>query len=139
MYLLISQEKKVMARVTRTRRKMANTTGAPSSSGSLLSIPSTTPYTTSTSATYSTEGFIFNYSGLASQEGYSFNDLNYTELFVDVLNSTEAGYITERLNITIPSSGSYCDEWESAQHKLFQVKFTPFPPKTKYKQSLKSI
>ncbi|XP_033227883.1 blood vessel epicardial substance-like [Belonocnema kinseyi] len=110
-----------MARVTRTRRKMANTTGAPSSSGSLLSTPSTTPFTTSTSATYSTQGFIFNYSGLASQEGYSLNEVNYTQLFVDILNSSETGNFTERLNITILSSGSYCDEWESAQHKLFQA------------------
>lgn len=110
-----------MARTTRTRRKMANTTGSPSSTGSLLSTPSTTPFTTSTTATYSTEGYIFNYSGLASQDGYLLNDMNYTELWVDVWNSTEASNITERLNVTILSAESYCDEWESAQHKLFQV------------------
>ncbi|XP_043467744.1 blood vessel epicardial substance-like isoform X2 [Leptopilina heterotoma] len=110
-----------MARTTRTRRKMANTTGSPTSTGSLLSTPSTIPFTNSTSATYSTEGYIFNYSGLASQEGYLLNDLNYTELWVDVWNSTEASNITERLNVTILSTESYCDEWESAQHKLFQA------------------
>lgn len=49
-------------------------------------------------------------------------DLNYTELWVDVWNSTEASNVTERLNNTVlPSGGAYCDEWEAAQHKLFQV------------------
>ena len=122
-----------MARTTRTRRKMANTTGAPSSTGSLLSTPSTTPFTTSTSATYSTEGYIYNYTGLASQENYTLNDLNYTELWVDAWNSTEACNFTERLNVTILSTGNYCDEWEAAQHKLFQVKSNKVEQKSNHK------
>lgn len=116
------QWKKVMARTTRSRRKMANTTDAPSAASSLLSSTTTTPFTGPTSTTYSTEGYTFNYSGLPSLGGYSFEDLNYTELWVDVWNSTEASNATERLNTTVLSSGGgYCDEWEAAQHKLFQV------------------
>lgn len=43
---------------------------------------------------------------------------------MDVWNSTEASNATERLNTTVLSSGGgYCDEWEAAQHKLFQVSF----------------
>lgn len=111
-----------MARTTRSRRKMANTTDAPSPASSLLSSTTTTPFTGPTSTTYSTEGYTFNYSGLPSLGGYSFEDLNYTELWVDVWNSTEASNATERLNATVLSSGGgYCDEWEAAQHKLFQV------------------
>lgn len=112
-----------MARTTRSRRKMANTTDAPSPASSLLSSTTTTPFTGPTSTTYSTEGYTFNYSGLPSLGGYSFEDLNYTELWVDVWNSTEASNATERLNTTVLSSGGgYCDEWEAAQHKLFQVR-----------------
>lgn len=124
LYLGSFQWKKVMARVTRSRRKMANTTDAPSPASSLLSSTTTTPFTGPTSTTYSTEGYTFNYSGLPSLGGYSFEDLNYTELWVDVWNSTEASNATERLNTTVLSSGGgYCDEWEAAQHKLFQVSF----------------
>ncbi|KAG6795840.1 blood vessel epicardial substance-like isoform X1 [Apis mellifera caucasica] len=101
---------------------MANTTDAPSPASSLLSSTTTTPFTGPTSTTYSTEGYTFNYSGLPSLGGYSFEDLNYTELWVDVWNSTEASNATERLNTTVLSSGGgYCDEWEAAQHKLFQA------------------
>lgn len=111
-----------MARTTRSRRKMANTTDAPSPASSLLSSTTTTPFTSPTSISYSTEGYTFNYSGLPSLGGYSLEDLNYTELWVDVWNSTEASNVTERLNTTVLSSGAgYCDEWEAAQHKLFQV------------------
>lgn len=111
-----------MARTTRSRRKMANTTDAPSPASSLLSSTTTTPFTSPTSTSYSTEGYTFNYSGLPSLGGYSLEDLNYTELWVDVWNSTEASNVTERLNTTVLSSGAgYCDEWEAAQHKLFQV------------------
>ena len=116
------QWRKVMARTTRSRRKMANTTDAPSPASSLLSSTTTAPFTSPTSATYSTEGYTFNYTGLPSLGGYSLEDLNYTELWVDVWNSTEASNVTERLNTTVLSSGGgYCDEWEAAQHKLFQV------------------
>lgn len=106
---------------------MANTTDAPSAASSLLSSTTTTPFTGPTSTTYySTEGYTFNYSGLPSLGGYSFEDLNYTELWVDVWNSTEASNATERLNTTVLSSGGgYCDEWEAAQHKLFQVNSGP--------------
>ncbi|KAK1127861.1 hypothetical protein K0M31_003353, partial [Melipona bicolor] len=101
---------------------MANTTDAPSPASSLLSSTTTAPFTSPTSATYSTEGYTFNYTGLPSLGGYSLEDLNYTELWVDVWNSTEASNVTERLNTTVLSSGGgYCDEWEAAQHKLFQA------------------
>ena len=111
-----------MARTTRSRRKMANTTDAPSPASSLLSSTTTAPFISPTSTTYSTEGYTFNYTGLSSLGGYSLEDLNYTELWVDVWNSTEASNVTERLNTTVLSSGGgYCDEWEAAQHKLFQV------------------
>ncbi|XP_071875914.1 popeye domain-containing protein 1-like isoform X2 [Bombus fervidus] len=111
-----------MARTTRSRRKMANTTDAPSPASSLLSSTTTTPFTSPTSTSYSTEGYTFNYSGLPSLGGYSLEDLNYTELWVDVWNSTEASNVTERLNTTVLSSeAGYCDEWEAAQHKLFQA------------------
>ncbi|XP_031837830.1 popeye domain-containing protein 1-like [Nomia melanderi] len=111
-----------MARTTRSRRKMANTTDAPSPASSLLSSTTTTPFSSPTSTSYSTEGYTFNYSGLPSLGGYSLEDLNYTELWADVWNSTEASNVTERLNTTVLSSGGgYCDEWEAAQHKLFQA------------------
>ncbi|XP_076686879.1 popeye domain-containing protein 1-like [Andrena cerasifolii] len=112
-----------MARATRSRRKMANTTDAPSPASSLLSSTTTTPFTSPTSTTYSTEGYTtFNYSVLPSLGGYSLEDVNYTEFWVDVWNSTEASNVTERLNTTVLSSGGgYCDEWEAAQHKLFQA------------------
>lgn len=121
------QWKKVMARATRSRRKMANTTDAHSPASSLLSSTTTTPFTSPTSTTYSTEGYTtFNYSGLPSLGGYSLEDVNYTEFWVDVWNSTEASNATERLNTTVLSSGGgYCDEWEAAQHKLFQVSADP--------------
>ncbi|KAG7208489.1 hypothetical protein KM043_014715 [Ampulex compressa] len=100
---------------------MANTTDAPSPASSLLSSSTTTPFTSQTSTTYSTEGYTFNYSGLPNLAGYSLDDLNYTELLVDVWNGTEASNVTERLNATVPIPGGYCDEWEAAQHKLFQA------------------
>lgn len=123
-----------MARTTtRERRKMANTSDAPSSASSLLTgstkstfgggpttpVPSTTTF-------YSTyEGYTFNYTGLDNGlGGYTLDDLsNYTELWVDVWNKSEGINITERLNATFSTPGSSCDEWEAAQHKLFQVIF----------------
>ncbi|XP_050447401.1 blood vessel epicardial substance-like [Cataglyphis hispanica] len=114
----------VMARVTRPRQKMANTTDSPATAGgSLLSSSTTTPFTTSSTsaATYSSEGYTLNYSGLPSLGGYSLDDLNYTELWLDVWNGTEVNNITERLNATVLIPGGYCDEWEAAQHKLFQA------------------
>lgn len=112
-----------MARVTRPRQKMANTTDSPATAGgSLLSSSTTTPFPTSTSvATYSSESYPFNYSGLPNLGGYSLDDFNYTELWLDVWNGTEVSNVTEKLNATV-LSGGYCDEWEAAQHKLFQVK-----------------
>jgi len=118
------QESKVMARITRPRQKMANTTDSPTTAGSsLLSSSTTTPFPTSSTsaATYSSENYTFNYSGLPNLGGYSLNDFNYTELWL-VWNSTEVSNVTERLNTTVLLSGGYCDEWEAAQHKLFQVK-----------------
>ena len=115
-----------MARTTRQRRKMANTTDAPTSASSLLSSTTSTPFDgSSVSVTYPTESYSFNYSGLANLGGYSLDDLNYTELWVDVWNGTEASNVTERLNATVLPPGGYCDEWESAQHKLFQVILVP--------------
>ncbi|XP_014467839.1 PREDICTED: blood vessel epicardial substance-B-like [Dinoponera quadriceps] len=112
-----------MARFTRPRRRMANTTDSAATTGdSLLSSSTTAPFTTpSTSASYSSEGYTFNYSGLPSLGGYSLDDLNYTELWVDVWNGTEVNNVTERLNTTVLRPDSYCDEWEAAQHKLFQA------------------
>lgn len=118
-------KKQVMARTTRQRRKMANTTDAPTSASSLLSSTTSTTFDgASASVTYPSEGYNFNYSGLVNLGGYSLDDLNYTELWVDVWNGTEASNVTERLNATVLPSGGYCDEWESAQHKLFQVIFS---------------
>lgn len=118
------QESKVMARITRPRQKMANTTDSPATAGSSL-LSSSTPFPTSSTsaATYSSENYTFNYSGLPNL-GYSLNDFNYTELWstYDVWNGTEVSNVTERLNTTVLLSGGYCDEWEAAQHKLFQVK-----------------
>lgn len=115
------QGSKVMARVTHPRRKMANTTDSPATvGGGLLSSSTTAASFTATpaSATYSSEGYTtLNYSGLG---GYS-DDLNYTELWVDVWNVTEVNNVTERLNATVLLPYGYCDEWEAAQHKLFQV------------------
>lgn len=115
-----------MARVTRPRQKMANTTDSPTTAGgSLLSSSTTTPFPTSSTsaATYSSEGYTFNYSGLPNLGGYSLDDFNYTELWLDVWNGTEVSNVTERLNATVLlPPGGYCDEWEAAQHKLFQVK-----------------
>ncbi|XP_011697432.1 PREDICTED: blood vessel epicardial substance-like [Wasmannia auropunctata] len=113
-----------MARVTGPPQKMANTTDSPATAGgSLLSSSTTTPFpTASTSAaTYSSEGYTFNYSGLPNLGG-SLDDFNYTELWLDVWNnSTEGSNVTERLNATVLLPGGYCDEWEAAQHKLFQA------------------
>ncbi|XP_015601976.1 blood vessel epicardial substance [Cephus cinctus] len=109
-----------MARTVRPRRKMANTSDAPSSASSLLSSTSSSngPFSSSTtsSTTYNSDGY-----GYSNYSGYLFGDLNYTELWVDVWNSTEVSNVTERLNSTIAPPGGYCDEWESAQHKLFQA------------------
>lgn len=118
------QTSKVMARVTRLRQKMANATDSPATAASnLLSSSTTTSFTTSTSAaTYSSEGYTLNYSGLSGLGGYSLNDFNYTELWLDVWNSTEINNVTEKLNATVLISGGYCVEWEAAQHKLFQVR-----------------
>ncbi|KAL6266233.1 blood vessel epicardial substance-like [Pogonomyrmex barbatus] len=113
-----------MARTTRPRQKMANTTDSPATTGgSLLSSSTTTPFTTSSTsaATYSSEGYPFNYSGLPNLGGYSLDDFNYTELWSDVWNGTEVSNVTERLNATVLMPGGYCDEWEAAQHKLFQA------------------
>ncbi|XP_011332880.1 blood vessel epicardial substance isoform X3 [Ooceraea biroi] len=113
-----------MARVTRTRLKMANTTDSSATApGSLLSSSTTAPFTTpSTSvASYSSESYTLNYSGLSSLGSYSLDDLNYTELWMDVWNGTQINNVTERLNATILVPGGYCDEWEAAQHKLFQA------------------
>ncbi|XP_025160590.1 uncharacterized protein LOC105187455 isoform X3 [Harpegnathos saltator] len=112
-----------MARYTRPRRRMANTTDSSATTGdSLLSSSTTAPFTApSTSASYSSEGYTFNYSGLPSLGGYSLDDLNYTELWVDVWNGTEVNNVTERLNTTVLIPDGYCDEWEAAQHKLFQA------------------
>ncbi|XP_012277107.1 blood vessel epicardial substance [Orussus abietinus] len=110
-----------MARTARPRRKMANTSDA-STSASLLSTSSTTPtFSSSPTASYPTEGYSVNYTGLGNLGGYSLNDLNYTGLWVDVWNSTEVSNVTERLNATALTPGGYCDEWEAAQHKLFQT------------------
>ncbi|XP_046484771.1 blood vessel epicardial substance-A-like isoform X1 [Neodiprion pinetum] len=102
-----------MARTTRPRRKMANTTDATTSM---------TPFSASSSTTSSsTESYTFNYTGLGDLGGYSMVDLNYTELWVDAWNTTASSNLTERLNETVISTGGYCDEWEAAQHKLFQA------------------
>lgn len=112
-----------MARTTRQRRKMANTTDVPTSASSLLTSTGSTPFdATSATVTYPTDGYYsFNYSGLVNLGGYSLDELNYTELWVDAWNGTETSNVTERLNATVLPPGGYCDEWESAQHKLFQV------------------
>ncbi|XP_043275255.1 blood vessel epicardial substance-like [Venturia canescens] len=112
-----------MARTTRQRRKMANTTDVPTSASSLLTSTGSTPFdATSATVTYPTDGYYnFNYSGLVNLGGYSLDELNYTELWVDVWNGTETSNVTERLNATVLPPGGYCDEWESAQHKLFQA------------------
>lgn len=113
-----------MARVTRTRLKMANTTDSSATTGSsLLSSSTTAPFTTpsTSAATYSSEGYTLNYSGLSSLGSYSLDDLNYTELWMDVWNGTQINNVTERLNATVLIPGGYCDEWEAAQHKLFQA------------------
>ncbi|XP_012534851.1 uncharacterized protein LOC105835820 isoform X3 [Monomorium pharaonis] len=105
-----------MARITRPRQKMANTTDSSATTGgSLLSSSTTTPFSTSSTsaATYSSES-TFNYSGLPNLGGYSLDDFNYTELWL-------VNNVTERLNVTVLSPGGYCDEWEAAQHKLFQT------------------
>lgn len=106
---------------------MANTTDSTATTGdSLLSSSTTAPFTTpSTSASYSSEGYTFNYSGLPNLGGYSLDDLNYTELWVDVWNGTEVNNVTERLNTTVLIPDGYCEEWEAAQHKLFQVNLHP--------------
>lgn len=122
----------MMARVTRPRQKMANTTDSSATTGgSLLSSSSTTPFTTSStsSATYSSESYTLNYSGLPNLGGYSLDDFNYTELWMDVWNGTEVNNVTERLNATVMIPDGYCSEWETAQHKLFQVRrrFDGFP------------
>jgi len=104
---------------------MANTTDSPATTGgNLLSSSTTTPFPTSSTsvATYSSEGYTFNYSGLPNLSSYSLDDFNYTELWLDVWNGTEVSNVTERLNATVLLPGGYCDEWEAAQHKLFQVK-----------------
>ncbi|XP_066593938.1 blood vessel epicardial substance-B-like [Prorops nasuta] len=111
-----------MARRKRSRGKMANTSEAPTSVGRLLSGTSSTftspaPYTSYTSESYGG----FNYTGLSSLTGYTLDDSNYTELWMNVWNVTEASNVTERLNATALAPGSYCDEWEAAQHKLFQA------------------
>ncbi|KAF7391958.1 hypothetical protein HZH68_011501 [Vespula germanica] len=101
---------------------MANTSDAPSTASSLLSSTTTTPFSNPTSTTYSTEGYTFNYSDLANFAGYSLDELNHTGLWIDVWNGTEvADNVTERLNATVLIPGGYCDEWEAAQHKLFQA------------------
>lgn len=102
-------------------KKMANTTDSPAmAGGSLLSSSTTTPFSTSSTstATYSSEDYTFNYSGLPNLGGYSLDDFNYT--WPD-WNGTEVSNVTERLNATVLLAGSYCDEWEAAQHKLFQA------------------
>lgn len=116
-----------MARTTRSRRKMANTSDAPSTASSLLSsTTTTTPFSNPTSTTYSTEGYTFNYSDLVNFAGYSLDELNHTGLWVDVWNGTEGtDNVTEKLNATVLIPGGYCDEWEAAQHKLFQVSSYP--------------
>lgn len=128
-----------MARTARSRRKMANTTdtGHTVTGTSLLSTSNSTSFidgssTTYPTAPYSSESYSsFNYTSLANSfgvggvggvGGYALDDLNYTELWIDVWNNTEATNVTQRLNSTVlPPLGGYCDEWESAQHKLFQV------------------
>ncbi|XP_034945749.1 blood vessel epicardial substance-like [Chelonus insularis] len=112
-----------MARTARSRRKMANTSDAATSASSLLSTTSSTPFIEGTiTGGYASDNYSFNYS-LANSfgVGYSLDDLNYTELWIDVWNSTVASNVTGRLNSTTLSSGGYCDEWEAAQHKLFQA------------------
>ncbi|XP_077267794.1 popeye domain-containing protein 1-like isoform X1 [Temnothorax americanus] len=113
-----------MARVTRPRQKMANTTDSPATAGgSLLSSSTTTSFPTSSTSTasYSNESYTFNYSGLPNLGGYSLDDFNYTELWLDVWNGTEVSNVTERLNATVLSPGGYCDKWDPVQHKLFQL------------------
>ncbi|XP_057325929.1 blood vessel epicardial substance-like isoform X1 [Microplitis mediator] len=120
-----------MARTVRSRRKMANTTDTATVTGSsLLSTTSSTSFIDATNTSYPTTSYptesysSFNYSSLANSfavGGYSLDDLNYTELWIDVWNNTEATNVTERLNSTVLPSGGYCDEWEAAQHKLFQA------------------
>ncbi|XP_071625705.1 popeye domain-containing protein 1-like isoform X3 [Temnothorax longispinosus] len=112
-----------MARVTRPRQKMANTTDSPATAGGSLLSSSTTPFPTSSTSTasYSNESYTFNYSGLPNLGGYSLDDFNYTELWLDVWNGTEVSNVTERLNATVLSPGSYCNEWEANQSKLFQA------------------
>ncbi|KAG8042689.1 hypothetical protein G9C98_005324 [Cotesia typhae] len=128
-----------MARTARSRRKMANTTdtGHTVTGSTLLSTSNTTSFidgssTTYPTAPYSSESYSsFNYTSLANSfgvggvggvGGYALDDLNYTELWIDVWNNTEATNVTQRLNSTVlPPLGGYCDEWESAQHKLFQA------------------
>jgi hypothetical protein len=102
---------------------MANTTDSSATAGGLLS-SSTAPFSTSSmsAASYSSEGYILNYSGLPSLDSYSLDDLNYTELWLDVWNGTQINNVTERLNATVLVAGGYCAEWEAAQHKLFQVR-----------------
>lgn len=131
-----------MARTTRSRRKMANTSDAPSTASSLLSSTTTTPFSNPTSTTYSTEDYTFNYSDLANFAGYSLDELNHTGLWIDVWNGTEvADNVTERLNATVLIPGGYCDEWEAAQHKLFQVSscwvfFSFYIPKMEIKHQI---
>lgn len=115
----------MMARTTRSKRKMATTGDAHTSSTSLLANTAASPFIDgNTSSGYTTESYSFNYTEIVNSlgVGYSLDDLNYTELWIDVWNTTESSNVTERINATVlPHSGS-CDEWESAQHKLFQVR-----------------
>ncbi|XP_015108580.1 blood vessel epicardial substance [Diachasma alloeum] len=113
-----------MARTTRSKRKMANPGDAHTSASSLLTSTTASPFIdTNASSSYATEGYSFNYTEIVSSlgGGYSLDDVNYTELWIDVWNTTERSNVTERLNATVLPHGGYCDEWESAQHKLFQV------------------
>lgn len=108
-----------MARIARSRRKMANTSTAPRSASNLLSSTSPLLNLTTSSTSYN-----INFSGIANSlgvSGYSLEDLNYTELLIDSWNATEINNVTDKFNATVLPSSGYCDEWEAAQHKLFQV------------------
>ncbi|XP_011300277.1 blood vessel epicardial substance-like [Fopius arisanus] len=113
-----------MARTTRSKRKMANTSDAQTSASSLLANTTAGPFIdANVSTSYATEGYSFNYTEIVNSlgGGYSLDSVNYTELWIDVWNTTERSNTTARLNATILPHGGYCDEWESAQHKLFQA------------------
>lgn len=115
---------------------MANTSDVPSSTGSFISTSSTAPFVISTSTPNSTESYGFNFTDDASPSNYFQNDLNVTSFLLDTLNSTLPGKVITKLNSTSSPEDS-CNDWEVAQHKLFQVIKTFFFKQNIFKEHKK--